>query len=37
MNMMDVSALARRLFAEQGGKAIAEAARKADRFHEASQ
>ena len=32
MNTMDVSALARHLFAAQGGKAIAEAAQKADRF-----
>jgi hypothetical protein len=35
MNTTDISALARRLFAEQGGKAIAAAAQKADAFGKA--
>ena len=35
MNTVDVSALARHLFETEGGKAIAEAARKAESFREA--
>lgn len=35
MNTTDISALARHLFEAQGGKAIAEAAQKADRFDQA--
>ena len=35
MNMTDISALARHLFATQGAKAIAEAAQKAEFFSEA--
>jgi hypothetical protein len=35
MNTIDVSALARHLFETEGGKAIAEAAQKAQSFREA--